>query len=172
MSEHDRRGVSWGDVITVLRVLELEVYEVNVANGWFEEDRTVGDDVALLHSEVSEMLEAYRDKGLGGWDTFTVPDPMKLGIPPLEVQIAIGNYQRMLGELIKGEPVDSLPGDQMDLLLQWGYLKPEGFGSEAADVLIRLLDTCKRRGVNLSEEYRRKILYNRARGYRHGGKKL
>jgi hypothetical protein len=35
-----------------------EVYAINQANGWFEDDRTVGDDVALLHSEVSEMLEA------------------------------------------------------------------------------------------------------------------
>lgn len=50
--------------------------------------------------------------------------------------------------------------------------KPEGFGSECADVLIRLLDTCKRRGVNLAFEFERKLEHNKSRGYRHGGKTL
>lgn len=111
--------------------MAAEVEEVNRANGWYEADRTVGDDIALLHSEVSEMLEAYRDTGLK-------------------------DATRLLGEhRIEG----TLP-------------KPEGFGSEAADVLIRLLDTCSRRGVDLGAEYRRKIAYNRTRGHRHGGKAL
>lgn len=97
------------------------VYAVNVDNGWFEDDRTVGDDIALLHSEVSEMLEAFREGGLG--------------------DLTVG-------------------------------LKPEGFGSEAADVLVRLLDTCKRRGINLAWEFERKLAYNKTRGYKHGGKTL
>lgn len=104
------------------------VYAVNAANGWFEDDRTVGDDIALLHSEVSEMLEAYRDGGLGD----------------------------QTRELKHPEP---------------GQLaKPEGFGAEAADVLIRLLDTCKRRGINLPAEFERKLAYNMTRGHKHGGK--
>lgn len=49
--------------------------------------------------------------------------------------------------------------------------KPEGVGSEFADVLIRLLDDCYRYGVDLEFEYRRKLAYNRTRGYRHGGKR-
>lgn len=50
--------------------------------------------------------------------------------------------------------------------------KPEGFGSECADVLIRLLDTCERTGVDLEAEFIRKSLYNNQRGYRHGGKRF
>ena len=50
--------------------------------------------------------------------------------------------------------------------------KPEGVGSELADVLIRLLDTAARHGIDLAAEYRRKMAYNRTRGYRHGGKRL
>lgn len=104
------------------------VYGVNQANGWFDDERTVGDDIALLHSEVSEMLEAYRDGGLA--DQTATP-----------------------------HQAGSIP-------------KPEGFGSEAADVLIRLLDTCKRRGVDLAGEFERKLAYNGTRGHRHGGKIL
>lgn len=48
--------------------------------------------------------------------------------------------------------------------------KPEGVGSEFADILIRLLDDCERFGVDLEVEYRRKLDYNRTRPYRHGNK--
>ncbi|SRR6266496_2446765 len=48
--------------------------------------------------------------------------------------------------------------------------KPEDVGSELADVLIRLLDTCHRYGYNLEKEYERKMTYNRTRPYRHGNR--
>lgn len=115
-----------------LAQMQLEIHEVNVANGWYEGGkRAFGDDVSLLHSEVSEMYEAFRQWGM---DDATGP-VRGLG------------YQR------------TLP-------------KPEGVGSEAADVLIRLLDTCDRNGIDLRAEYERKLAHNRTRGYRHGGKRV
>lgn len=51
-------------------------------------------------------------------------------------------------------------------------VKPEGVGSEYADILIRLLDQCERDGVDLVTEVERKLTYNQQRGYRHGGKRL
>lgn len=126
-------GIALADALALgLEDAQERVYAVNEANGWFDADRTVGDDIALLHSEVSEMLEAYRDYGLG--------DATRDEITQLE------------GVIVQ--------------------MKPEGFGSEAADVLIRLLDTCKRRGVNLAWEFDRKLAYNKTRGNRHGGKNL
>lgn len=112
-----------------------EVYEINEANGWFEdiEQRTFGDDVALLHSEVPEMLEAFHDWGM---EDATVGEPIQTDDGPVAIP------------------------------------KPEGVGSEAADVLIRLLDVCRRRGIDLVTEFERKNEYNRTRGYRHGGKRL
>lgn len=41
--------------------LKKKVREVNEANGWFDTNRTFGDEMALLHSEVSEAFEAFRD---------------------------------------------------------------------------------------------------------------
>lgn len=49
--------------------------------------------------------------------------------------------------------------------------KPEGVGSEFADIFIRLLDNCERFGINLREEYERKMTYNMTRSYRHGEKR-
>lgn len=40
--------------------LMFEVHDLNYAKGWFDERRSFGDMIALAHSEVSEMLEAYR----------------------------------------------------------------------------------------------------------------
>lgn len=110
-----------------LAAAEESVFLVNQNNGWFEDERTVGDDIALLHSEVSEMLEAYRDGGLDDQTQQTADDDLRIA-------------------------------------------KPEGFGSEAADVLVRLLDTCRRRGVDLAYEFERKLQYNGTRGHKHGGK--
>jgi NTP pyrophosphatase (non-canonical NTP hydrolase) len=125
--------------------LELELLEaaeqvevINRANGWFDSERTFGEDIALLHSEVSEMLEAFREHGLAD---ATLPSYMVTA---------------------EDDPM-------------WGkeqLSKPEGVGSEAADVLVRLLDTCARYDINLGREFARKLAYNATRGHRHGGKNL
>lgn len=105
------------------------VRKVNEDNGWFDDIRTFGEGIALIHSEVSEMLDAYRDHGL----------------------------KDATGPMI-GDP-NVIP-------------KPEGVGSEAADVLIRLLDECDRQGIDLQFEFDRKLAYNATRGHKHGGKRL
>lgn len=113
---------------------KLYVTRVNKANGWFDESRSFGDEVALLHSEVSEMLEAYRAWGL---------------------QDATISFENGTAELPDTSPV-----------------KPEGVGSEVADVFIRLMDFCYRHNIDLTMEFYRKMAYNETRGYKHGNKKL
>ncbi|NUS01896.1 MAG: hypothetical protein HOV97_04955 [Nonomuraea sp.] len=174
----------------LLSLMTAEVYEVNQANGWFDDNREFDDDVALLHSEVSEMFEAYRDHGY--------EDVTAQGCPSQDFE---------------------------------GHLcKPQGFGSECADVLIRLLDTsfrqgmtflwdtlaevgdyenfdpyrsigghisrlhaliariqpgtslnptlaylvtwCRNLGIDLQGEYDRKLAFNATRGHKHGGKRI
>lgn len=109
-----------------------DVRKVNIQHGWRDGTNTFGDYIALLHSELSEALEAYRDH-----------------------RLADATYAaRMLDD---GATV--LP-------------KPEGVGSELADVFIRLLDMCDVYGIDLEFEYRRKLEYNRTRPYQHGGRTL
>lgn len=48
--------------------------------------------------------------------------------------------------------------------------KPEGFPSEIADAVIRLLDLSEAYGIDLEAEIARKMAYNQTRPYRHGNK--
>lgn len=105
-----------------IRELTDEIRAINVEKGWRSAAggagaNTWGDYVALLHSEVSEMLEAYRDHRLA--DATDRPKCKELECPDF------GDYD--FGE-------GTCPGEHAS------FPKPEGVGSEAADVLIRLLD--------------------------------
>lgn len=58
--------------MTIMEMMH-EAYETAVKNGWHEQgkDATVGEAIALIHSEASEALEAYRSRGME-WDPETV----------------------------------------------------------------------------------------------------
>lgn len=90
-----------------IAVMTAEIRENNIAKGWRSAgggpgNNTLGDYIALLHTETAEATEAYRDHRLA------------------DATAPAGLHVR--------DNVRVLP-------------KPEGVGSELADVLIRLLDT-------------------------------
>lgn len=130
----------------VLNEMAKEVREWCERKGWRKPGdrtmpdafgRTFGDECALLHSEISEALEAFRDFGLEDYTVHTNSDENHC---PMDMTCTIH--------------------------------KPEGVGSELADLLIRLLDTAEHIGVDLFAEYRRKMDYNETRTHRHGGRAL
>lgn len=137
-----------GEIIDLVREHYLSelgdvVFKINQANGWYDSARAFGDEIALLHSEVSETYEAYRNN---------LTDDSTLSL-------CVKN--KFQGNL---ETHDRSMHEGMHLC------KPEGVGSELADVLVRVLDTAHRLDIDLEGEFMRKLQYNATRGYRHGGK--
>lgn len=42
-------------------IKQQEIHSINKANGWWDNERNNGEVIALIHSELSEALEALRD---------------------------------------------------------------------------------------------------------------
>lgn len=130
-----------------LTELQKQAYKQAAEKGFHDKDNTpegptFGDRIALIHSECSEALEAYRTRGLGSWYICTREDGGKEEFTTATAAVC-------------GSGV-----------------KPEGVPSELADVVIRCFDTAETYGINLSRAIEKKLAYNSTRSFMHGGKKL
>lgn len=105
-------------MMNYLNELAKECHEISKSKGFYESQPDLMTQLVLVHSEVSEAVEAER----------------------------IGDSRMRLDE--KG--------------------KPEGVPSELADVIIRVLDICGNRGIDISAAVKAKLDYNRTREYKHG----
>lgn len=130
-----------------------EVHKNAVDHGWWEGERTFPEIVALIHSEVSEALEEYRD-----------------GKPLLYFPCNAGG---VCCEEDGSAHCGSRPYDPENPNARCSAQskKPEGIAAELADVIIRVLDYCAYAGIDIENVLEVKHEYNKSRPYRHGGKK-
>ena len=52
--------ISKEQVVYIINTLAFEAHKNAVEHGWWEEERSVGEIIALMHSELSETLEYAR----------------------------------------------------------------------------------------------------------------
>lgn len=128
--------------------LAKEVHENAVAHGWWENPPSIPEALCLIHAEVSEALEEYRD-----------------GKPLVYGTCALGLDGCDFSSVCEMAGHPSEPGVS-------GPCKPEGVAVELADVLLRTLDLMESLGVDIDAVVMAKHRYNQSREYRHGGKAL
>lgn len=113
------------------------------------EDDELADMQALVHQTAIDH---------GWWEGVTVGIiPEKLALIHSEVSEALEEYRKGDHPLVETYFVGP---DR----------KPEGFGVELADAIIRILDLAGYLGINMAEAVALKHNYNITRSYRHGGK--
>lgn len=111
-----------------------------------------------LMSDMQELI--YKTAEDHGWWEGEPNIPEKLALIHSEVSEALEEYRA-------GKPLDLIyfsdPKDEKS--------KPEGFGVELADAIIRILDLCGYLQIDMAELIALKHNYNLTRSYRHGGKR-
>ena len=109
---------------------------------------------------VSELQrESYETARAKGWHDEDETPPA-----PIRVIAWMGLICSEAAEAIE----DARKGRMVTTIREDG--KPAGFGSELADVVIRVCDSAGALGIDMEAELRAKLAYNRTRGHRHGGK--
>lgn len=133
-----------------LNYMADECNEISRSKGWLEEKRSFGDLIALMHSELSEALEEFRN----GHELNEIYLHHSNACP-------VGQAIAYAGDKPPFEVACNLNG-----------CKPEGIPIELADTLIRILQACGEFSIDIQKAYDVKTYYNMTRPHRHGGKKI
>lgn len=174
-----------------LAQMTAEIVENNTARGWYENCASFPEAMALLHSEVSEALEAWRKWGLkdatltGRIPDDVIPKPEGVGSEFADIFIRLLDDCYLFGEIdLEQENLagffalsDSFPANMNTLHdLISGVSEAVDLGEPAhrhfADILVFLRQLCEKYGIDLQAEYARKMQFNRTRSYRHGNKRI
>ena len=127
-----------------LNEIAKAVHENAVQHGWWDTEKGFPEIIALIHSELSEALEEYRENRPNIYYVAEKAQDDGTVVPEIRTDWGDGDFA--------GE-------------------KPEGIAIELADAIIRILDYCGYTGIDIEEAIAIKHEYNKSRPYRHGGKK-
>ena len=133
-----------------LLVLMESVRANNFQKGWRSDDspkRPVGELVALLHSEVTECFESFRNGEHELW--YEYPNGVSSELSVIRAAACLN------GDC---DPNETVMG------------KPQGMAAELADVIIRVLDFADEYQMPIVQAVLNKHAYNQTRPFRHGGK--
>lgn len=85
-----------GEVYSVIQAMKtdgsinriaLEIHENAIKHGWWDTERTFGEIIALCHSELSEALEAYRNREPMVWINDAKPEGIAIELVDCVIRI-------------------------------------------------------------------------------------
>jgi hypothetical protein len=133
----------------VLGEIQQQCWDTAEASGWHSDNASIVEKMALWHSEVTEAIEEVRN-----------------GHGPEQVYYSFKAGDR---KITTDRPArEVVHAGKSSMILN----KPEGVAAEGADVLIRVFDDASRYKFPLVQLLMEKMLYNKTRSFRHGGKKF
>lgn len=131
-----------------LNEFAAEVHALAVEKGWWENAPTFPEVITMIHCELSEAVQEYRD-----------------GKPPV--------YYSCFNVAANGGFCGGKEMVECDFEFEncpYRDEKPEGVAVELADAILRILDYCAFAGIDIESVLETKHEYNKGREYRHGGK--
>lgn len=139
----DKNITEEDEFIQAINEMARRVHENAVAHGWYDKEPSVPEVLMNMVSELSEALESYRN-----------------GEPVCYVTRDVSLFPQYESCISQIEDIDEWKPNE----------KPEGFGTELADCLIRILDTCAFYRIDIGTLIIKKHRYNKTRPYKHGDK--
>ncbi len=126
----------------MINELAKEIHENAKSKGFFDEPKNIGEMLCLIHSEVSEALEADRKD-----------------------HYYIGDVRSVNGDHPFGERSDIMFKQAFE---SCGI--KNSFQDELADIMIRVMDLAAFKGIDLEQHIKAKMRFNSLREYKHGKK--
>lgn len=126
--------------------LATQIHENAISKGFYEDKKNVGEMLCLVHSEVSEALEADRKTKY----------------------CELNNENWMIDGRTLKEDLNVI--DNVSFIQTFEMAVKDTFEDELADVMIRVMDLGKYKGIDLETHIKAKMRYNSLREHKHGKK--
>lgn len=167
---------------TLAELAEL-VHDMAKEKGWWDAPREWPEIACLIHSEISEAVECYRNGEMALHVVDGKPEGLVVELADVVIRCLDywahlkGQAQPVLSLTVAKAVVEGRPpysGTMLDFFysMHWSLNDSKIAFDERLIVCMQwVFDTAKRFSLNLHAAIEAKIEYNATRPYRHGGKK-